>query len=574
MRQTNRNPRWALASLLVWLCCWPALGALAATVEAVLDRDRAVVGETVTLALQTDDSAQSLDADLSALDGDFILLDRRTETRMSITNGRQVTVKRLVVTLEPQRAGTLTIPAMQFPGGASTAPVSLEVTPAPEAAPGEAPPVFIELELEPVEGPYYVHAQIALKVRIFYQQNLTEASVSPPAPDQASVRLLDEVPYTADRNGERYRVLERRYAVFPERSGELVIPSMQLTGRLVERSGDRLWQPTVRGRRVRVESEPLVLDIQPRPPAYSGDHWLPARALSASQQITDADEVHVGEPVTRTVIIDAVGLEEHMLEEPAWPDMPNARIYPDQPQGISRDDGQWVLGHREFRYAVVPEQAGELLLPELRISWWDTANNRQRVAVLPEQRVTVLPSATPVTAPAGPAPGAGERQVGTTIGGHWPWIALGFAVLWLLTLGLWWLRPRGRSAASARPRAAVEDPSRAMNDFQAACRANDAAAARRHLSRWLRHDGPRQAGGRLRTFARRLDEAGEAKLAGQVRALDGSGFQVESDDTWQGESLRKTFEQWYRSGQALGKAPAVAGEGAGAPDLWDSARRD
>jgi len=77
----------------------------------------------------------------------------------------------------------------------------------------------------------------------------------------------------------------------------------------------------------------------------------------------------VGEPVTRTIIIDAVGLEENMIAEPVWPELPGARIYPDQPQGISRDDGEWVLGHKEFRYAVVPEQEGELVLPELTVEW-------------------------------------------------------------------------------------------------------------------------------------------------------------------------------------------------------------
>ena len=70
---------------------------------------------------------------------------------------------------------------------------------------------------------------------------------------------------------------------------------------------------------------------------------MPARRVTLSQQISDADSLQVGEPVTRTVILDAVGLEENMIGEPVWPEVENARIYPDQPQGISRDDGQWVL---------------------------------------------------------------------------------------------------------------------------------------------------------------------------------------------------------------------------------------
>ena len=312
----------------------------AAEVTAEVDRDRVVQGETITLVFQTDDPQQSLETDLGALAPAFDVIDQRQETQMSIVNGRQSARVRSLITLEPLETGKLTIPSFRFRGGSRTAPIPLTVEPAPTPAPGELPPVFIEVEVDPQEGPYYVHAQLSLKVRIFYQQNMTEAAINPPEPSDGSVRLLDELPYQADRNGENYRVLERRYAVFPERSGTLTIPPLQLTGKLIERAADRLWQPSVSGRRIRVESDPLVLDISPRPPEFTGDVWLPAREVQLSQQITDGESVTVGEPVTRTIILDAKGLEEHMLEEPAWPELENARLYPDPPQGITPDDGK------------------------------------------------------------------------------------------------------------------------------------------------------------------------------------------------------------------------------------------
>ena len=177
----------------------------AAAVTAKLDRSSAVVGETVTLVLETGDTNQSLDADFSVLNADFDVLNRRSETQMSFVNGTQTASVRLVITLEPRREGDLQIPALKFPG-ASSNPVTLKVTAAPVLAPGDVEPVFIEVTVQPGEGPYYVLSQISLMVRIFYQANLTEAAINPPAPDQASVRLLDEVPYQSDRNGERYRV--------------------------------------------------------------------------------------------------------------------------------------------------------------------------------------------------------------------------------------------------------------------------------------------------------------------------------------------------------------------------------
>lgn len=554
---TPMHHSWIRFTLFMALAGWSVL-ALAAGVTATLDRERLVEGETVTLVLQTDDPRQSLDVDLEPLAADFAVLDQRTETQMSIVNGRQSAMVRQLVTLEPKRSGRLQIPPLQVKGGDPTPPLTLVVDPAPQPAPGEAPAVFLELELDPADGPYYVHAQLSLKVRIFYQQNLTEAGINPPEPAQASVRLLDEVPYQADRNGERYRVLERHYAIFPERSGELVIPPLQLTGRLIERPADRLWQPSVRGRRVRVESEALTLAVQPRPAAFSGASWLPARRIDLAQQITDGESIRVGEPVTRTVIVDAVGLEEHMLEEPAWPDLENARIYPDQPQGISRDDGQWVLGHREFRYAVVPEQPGTLVLPELRLAWWDTVNDRERVAVLPSHQVEVLPSELASQPPVAPTAGSGPAQDLPVAGGRsgglaWQLASIVFALLWLATLGLY-LRAR-RAAPRPDVAGAVVEPNEQLilMALRKACRANDAREARRQLASWVRHYGPDQAAGSMLGLARVADAPA---LAAAIRQLDQAGFQA-GGEPWQGAGLMQAFESWRKTLAADARAPAV-----------------
>jgi len=556
----------ALALALAW-----APGpAAAGDVVARLDRNELVEGETVTLILQTDDPQQSLDSDFSRLEEDFELLDRRSETQMSIVGGRQTAVVRLLLTLEPRRAGTLQVPALEFPG-AATGPLTLQVSPAPEPAPGEMPPVFIEVSLEPVEGPYYVHAQLSLTVKIFYQQNLTEASINPPAPEQASVRLLDEVPFPAERNGTHYRVLQRRYAIFPERSGTLEIPPMRLTGRLIERPSERLWQPSVRGRRISEESEPLIVDIQPRPADYQAQHWLPARDLQLDQQISGGDAVRVGEPVTRTVLVDAVGLEENMLEEPHWPELPDARIYPDQPQGISRDDGQWVQGHKEFRYAVVPEKAGTLVLPEIRLDWWDVVANQARVAILPEQRIAVAPlelvPGAAVTPAEGPVAGqGGDRRGDVTSGsGDGLWRALTglFAVLWLATTWLWLRKGSGRTRSVAA--AGLPDGERALLDaLRKACMEGDANRARSMLRRWLRRHGPRAAQGSILQFARC---AGSADLRDALADFDAAGYRPGGGGDWKGESLWRAFEAW--------RAAPGANRGTGAdalPDLYAAGR--
>ena len=544
-----------------------------AAVQLELDRTRVTEGETVTLTFRTDDARQSLEADFSALEKDFVSLDRRSETQLSIVKGRQAALVRLLLTVEPRRSGELTIPSLDF-GGSRTEPRVLTVEPAPELEPGALPPVFIEVEITPAEGPYYVHAQLGLIVRVFYQQNLTEAAISQPEPSLASVRLLQETPYQAERGGERYRGLERRYALFPERSGELTLPAMQLSGRLVERRNSGIWQPSVRGRRVSVASEPLQLMIEPRPDSFSGSDWQPARAYSLAQQISSTDALRVGEPVTRTIMIDAVGLEENMIAEPAWPELPGARIYPDRPQGISRDDGQWVLGHKEFRYAVVPEQEGELVLPELTVHWWDTVNDRQQTAVLPAKTLQVQPSALappPPAATVSPAPGVAPAQADGVFrdgagSGYWRWLAITFATLWLITLAIaWrWRGPQRAVTAAPRPgRRGNGDEAVLLQRLQSACKHGDAAAARRALLEWLREFGPETADGSLLELA---SVSGDSGLRRSIYALDSAGYRNEPGADWDGQALWTDFEAWRKAWRACRAAQRPAPTDLYAPD--------
>ncbi len=519
--------------------------------SAKLDRTEIILGETVTLILETDDPKQSLNADLTLLENDFNVVDKRSETQMSIANGRQSASVRLLLVLEPRRSGQLQIPPLNV-GSDTTPAINLRVDPAPELEPGESPPVFIEVSVMPETSAHYVNAQLGLTVRVYYQQNLTEAAISQPEPSPASVRLLDELAFQAERNGTRYRVLERHYAIFPERSGELTIPPLQLSGRLVERRKDRLWQPSVRGRRIQVSSEAIHLIIQPRPAGVAGVSWQPARQLELSEQLSASDALRVGEPVTRTVIVDAVGLEEHMITEPQWPEIDHARIYPDQPQGISRDDGQWVLGHKEFRYAVVPEKAGELVLPELTVHWWDTINDRQRTSVLPSRVIQVQQSAvtpppqqtftTPVPTATGTLPNPGAGLV------YWRWLTLLFALLWLSTLAVAWRgRRRNESTGSGRHTAPGEEESQLLKSLKQACNRSDTGQARRALGAWLSQFGPANTSGSLLDFAADIEDQ---SLRAGIYAMDADGFRPDSKGNWNSKQFWQQFEAWRKAWQA------------------------
>jgi hypothetical protein len=270
------------------------------------------------------------------------------------------------------------------------------------------------------------------------------------------------------------------------------------------------------------------------------------------------------------VIVDAKGLEENMLEEPLWPELPKTRIYPDQPQGISRDDGEWVLGHKEFRYAIVPEQPGELVLPEIRLDWWDTVSHRQRTAILPEHRVNVLPSElsppatiTPPTAAVVngiPQGVSAESTAAPAYAALWKISTAAFAVLWLLTLFFYFRRAVVNTEPAGSNGPVCPHEKELLKRFQQACQQSEASFARKALAQWIRNYAPREQRGSMRDFGA---ACGDTALQAAIAELDISGFAYPAAAAWKGEPLWLAFKGWQaRAGKS--KTPEIGEK----PDLY------
>jgi len=232
--------------------------------------------------------------------------------------------------------------------------------------------------------------------------------------------------------------------------------------------------------------------------------------------------------------------------------MENVRIYPDQPQGISRDDGQWVLGHKEFRYAVVPELAGELILPEVRLEWWDTTVNQSKTAILPEHRVQVTTSEllTELVSPninTGTSAYLPESVTDLSLLAdmqRWRVASIIFAVLWMLTLLLLLRGGSGRNKKPAARENVPPDEAGLLADFKKACTDNDATRVRNLFGKWLRRYGPEQVHGSMMEFAKDVDDR---NLREAVQSLDAGGFSNQSQKDFNGGEFWKLFAAWQKS---------------------------
>jgi hypothetical protein len=432
----TRTLAWRLVAVLALWCAWTT--ALAAP-EAWLDRNRIALGDTVTLHVATTGGAAP---DFAPLDAAGLNPHAHaSQRRFELVNGNASMRTLFTVMLRPTRAGRVTVPAIAV-GNARTAPLALEVTAAPAAPPARAgDDVFIEARPDDLDP--YVQQAVGWVVRLYSAVPLVSGQLDQPAPEGASMqRVGDDVQYTRELDGRRYTVVERRFLLVPERSGELVVPGARFEGRGIGGFFDSVFGD--RGGALAATGPVRVLGVQPVP-VNAPTPWLPLRDLQLRYRALP-DTLQAGRAAALSVELVADGAFAAQLPELTLPPIEGVQVFAEPPQFDERfvDGRPRVVLTR--RFSLVPAQAGPVELPALRWPWWDVDTGGTRTAALPAQRWQARPGATaPASADAAtPAstdtPTAGAPSMDTT--GQWLGLGVVAVAVWLLTIA-WAVRRRG-----------------------------------------------------------------------------------------------------------------------------------
>jgi hypothetical protein len=580
--RVSRGRSARLVAALLFVC---SAGVLA-NVTAALDRTRITPGETVQLTLQRD-SRGGGDPDLAPLAADFDILSRGSGSSVQVINGTVTTQRELQLQLSPKRSGRLVVPPVRW-GAESSPPLVLDVAagiaPGTPSAPGGGTPsagpaahVFLTATVDQPRP--YVQSAVTLTVRLHADQPLYRASLELGGNNDVLVQQLGkDVQRSESVDGRSYQVVERKYVLLPQRSGALSLDGAVLDAQvadprdpLFDRAFGTMRLPGVFNatRPLRLRGDPIALDVRPRPASLAGREWVPARNVTLEESWQPADgSVHVGEPLTRHVRITANGLTAAQLPDlsasMALPD--GIKAYPDQAKLDDTEQGGTLVGRRDQDVALIASKPGAVTLPPLRVTWWDTARDAPREAVLPARVVDVLPAvggtvgtpaapdaAAPVSAAHPPSPAAQAAPSSPPAWWRdtpWPWVSAALALLWLATLGGWWRANRRR----AGPRRTAADPlppakpRPSLSDAIAACKAGDPSGARRALIAWAATVWPVRPPAGLNAIAARVDDAA---LADRLRELDRVCY---AGGPWDGLALAGALAAWR---PAANNAPAA-----------------
>jgi len=278
------------------IACCISLSAWAA-VTASVERSRVASGEAVQLLLQHDASTGN-QPDLGPLKRDFDILGSSSGSKVQIINGHMSSLSQVNVLLAPKHDGKIQIPPLEWDGQQSAA---LELTvggsggttqEGVEAA-SDASHVFLTSTLGQKQP--YVQAAVVLTVRLYADQTLYQASLDLPASSDVLVKQLGKDKQMSEaQNGRSYHVVERKYLLFPQRSGKLSLngpvlnAQVQDTGSNNRMFGNLFSQMPFGGimdstRPLRLHAKPVELNVLPRPDSADGANWLPAQKMTLEE---------------------------------------------------------------------------------------------------------------------------------------------------------------------------------------------------------------------------------------------------------------------------------------------------
>ena len=510
----------------VWACCVAMMlwGNLSwAELSATADRRTIAMGETLRLTLLGDAGEQPAEIDLTPLNRDWEILSRSSATNARFINGQNQVTRTLEMELAPLREGTLTIPSLTA-GGRSTTPLAIRVNPEPVVAPGDELVLF---DASVDASSVYVQSEVILTVTLQQAINLDGGEISNFDIPDAVVENLERRSFQRRVGNRTWLVTELRYAVYPQKSGALRIPAIGFTAREVQPGRSLLGARL--GRRLRMASEPLEIDVKSVPTSFPGEVWLPARALTLEENWSiDPASLNVGDSTTRTLTLTARGLQGSQLPPlssvQGAVNIPELRFYPDQESIDQSELAEGLQGRRVQSEALVARSGGTWTLPEIRVPWWNIETDRLEFATLPARAVSVTaiqttdqitdPTIAPSTSPAG-----------TTLP-LWLWIVSAAGWLVSLTLGmLLWLSRRHSADRSPTPGGTTAKSGsvrQALVEIRKAASQEDAALLRRAILQWadLHHE---QRFSSLEALARVSTEPLATRLRAVDRSLYGDG---------------------------------------------------
>jgi hypothetical protein len=385
--------------------------------EAYIDRENVAVGEGFQIKLELINAQPASAPDLSVLPSEIQVLSSQQQQQVTYINNIQAVNVSWILDLVANKEGALKIPSIEIKtnvGSLYTKPFKIFVKSANQlSATTSDNSVFIDVQVDKKE--IFIDEPLIYKSYVYYFNDINQEELVKPKSENAVIEQIGEVKKSRQMlNGVNYKVIEVQYIVTPSKEGVVEIEPTILRGKTAKIVNnpqpnmplDDIFssfsqQNTVANAMMEyvpftVASNKISLNVKP---AVAGiNPWLAIYGMQIDEEVlgTKLDEqtnkikADLGEPITRKIRISVYGKGAEALPEidTMFASNSDFKIYADKPENnkelldSDQDLANRIKGIRTQTFTFIPQKSGQLILPELNISFWNLKDNKLDKAVL------------------------------------------------------------------------------------------------------------------------------------------------------------------------------------------------
>lgn len=539
-----------------------AVSSASSAVEVTIsvDKNPVTIGSRFTLSVIADDHLSRTAWQAEQQLAQFSVLSTAVNSSTQITNGETLRSTEFRTQLQaPTTPGSYRIGPLQV-AGATTNVIELTVLPLSAAEQAEqAPAAFMEVTLDRQQ--LYVQQQLQLTATLYLSANLLSGNIAPPQLQHAEISQLgkDQESYEM-RNGKRYQVFKRVYLITPQRSGELIINAPVFSGQINSGRSLSLFTTMNSTDTVTTAAQQLPITVLPVPAEWPATaSWLPAELATISVEADNSNNSgKVGEPLTITYRITAIGVQSDLLPALQFPAIATADTYPEPSQRQTNERNGKLIAQQVTQVAIIPRQSGTLVIPPQPLVWFNTLTGQVERSLSAALEIDIAaapalqpqPALIPAAADAMPTVSNPAMPLAAPQSNWWPYLLLLVVLLWASTSA--WLLLQLRQLRQTRQTTTEPMPHFDLKQLRQACHHNAAEQAELALKQWA----SQQLGLQAPLLSALATHFNNAPLTAQLEHLNHCRYAAQSPPWQEGKALWRAVQAVQRQQQPQGAATA------------------
>jgi len=375
-----------------------------ASVTASTNKQNFSLDEKIILTIKADEKTSAM-PDLSILKNIFSVISNSVSKQHYIINGQESTETTWEFFLVPKVKGKINIPQIVV-GNEKTNTVMIDISEnqTDEFLKNEetekTDEIYqLEAEVKTNSRPPFVQEKIDYLIRLKDHGDMQNISISFEEPSDFMIKQIEKPVVKILKDGRREVTFS--YALFAQKSGEVKIPDVYLSGYVLQKPdvntifGGHFFQinmPSFFGidAPITLEHKGKKINVLPALKDYKGNWWLPAENVELSSKFIDLPkQITKGSTITREITLKAVGLMDSQLPELDVDVNEDVKQYVEKPVGQTIVSDKKIIGIQKTLETLIIEKDGEIFLPEIKVPWYDINDGQIKTAVLKKERLFV-----------------------------------------------------------------------------------------------------------------------------------------------------------------------------------------